>query len=314
MKYLFGPVNSRRLGLSLGIDIMPEKTCNFDCIYCEVGRTTQLTCERQEYVPTTDVLQEIDSYLADLGNKRMPDVFTVTGSGEPTLHSGIGQIIRYLKEQVGRPVAVLTNGSLMHLKEVREELAFADIVIPSLDAVTERSFQKINRPAHCVILPELIEGIKLFSREFRGQLWIEILFAKNINDTPEDISALQKVIREIAPECIHLNSVARPPVEKFAQPVSKRHLEKIAAQLATQFAGQVEIVMDFLKKKENNELPVLEGDIVRMLKRRPSTASDISESLGLQEEGLQDSLLALEKRGRITSTTHNEEKYYQSKE
>jgi len=314
MKYLFGPVNSRRLGLSLGIDIMPEKICNFDCIYCEVGRTTQLTSERQEYVPTTDVLHEIDFYMEDLGRKRMPDVFTITGSGEPTLHTGIGQIIRHLKEHARRPVAVLTNGSLMHIKEVREDLAFADIVIPSLDAATGKSFQKINRPARCVSLAKIIEGLKLFSREFRGQLWLEILFAKNINDTPGDIVALQKVIREISPERIQLNSVARPPLEKFAQPVGKRHLENIAAQLAAQFAGQVEIVMDFMKKKENNELPILEDDIVRMLKRRPGTASDISESLGVQEEGLHDYLLSLEEKGHITSTTHNGEKYYQSKE
>jgi wyosine [tRNA(Phe)-imidazoG37] synthetase (radical SAM superfamily) len=314
MRYLFGPVNSRRLGLSLGIDIMPEKICNFNCIYCEVGKTTQLTCERREYIPTADILHEIDSYLTGIGRKRMPDVFTVTGSGEPTLHVGIGQIIRYLKKNTNRPVAVLTNSSLMHLKEVREELALADIVIPSLDAAMVKSFRKINRPAHCVSLPEVIEGLRLFSREYRGQLWLEILLAKNINDTPQDIAALQKAIREIAPERIQLNSVARPPLEKFAQPVSRRHLEDIAAQIAGQFEGQVEIVMDFMKKKENNEVSILDEDIVQLLKRRPSTASDLSESLGLQEQGVYDQLLSLEERGLIASTTHNGEKYYQSKE
>jgi len=150
MKYLFGPVNSRRLGLSLGIDIMPPKVCNYNCIYCEVGATTRLTCERREYVDTAEVLAELEDFILHREADRPPDVYTVTGSGEPTLHSSIGRIIRFLKAKTTRPVAVLTNGSLFHLAEVREALTVADIVVTSLDAARPESFRKVNRPARCV--------------------------------------------------------------------------------------------------------------------------------------------------------------------
>ncbi|MBU4394464.1 MAG: radical SAM protein, partial [Proteobacteria bacterium] len=155
MKYLFGPVYSRRLGHSLGIDLLPPKICSLNCVYCEVGPTTDLTCDRKEYVPTEEILKEIDQVLARGAAERHIDVFTLTAMGEPTLHTGLGEIIAYLKKKTDKPVAVLTNGTLFFDPKVRAELSAADIVIPSLDAARQESFDRVNQPAAAVNLEQV---------------------------------------------------------------------------------------------------------------------------------------------------------------
>jgi wyosine [tRNA(Phe)-imidazoG37] synthetase (radical SAM superfamily) len=312
MKYLFGPVNSRRLGLSMGIDIMPAKVCNFNCIYCEVGATTRLTCDRKEYVPTKAILAEIDDFLLRREAARMPDVYTVTGAGEPTLHSGFGRIIRYLKDKTDKPVAVLTNGSLMHRPEVREGLAAADIVVPSLDAARPESFRRVNRPARCVELETVIKGIECFSRDFSGRIWLEILLVKGVNDSAADIDALLLAIQKIGPERTQLNTVARPPLEDNALPISSSEMAAIAKLIEEKFNGPVEIPMDFVKKGEGNGEPVLQDDIIQILKRRPCTAADVCAALGQGGDTVHTLLEQLEYDEQISSVSHNGKRYYQA--
>lgn len=313
MKYLFGPVNSRRLGLSLGIDLLPPKICNFNCIYCEVGPTTDLTCERREYVPTGDILAEIDELLARPAAVAELDVFTITAMGEPTLHSGLGTIIRHLKAHTDKPVAVLTNGALLYLAEVRAELQAADIVIPSLDSARLESYRRINRPADCARLPEIIDGLCVFSREFDGQFWLEILLASGINDAAEDIEALKAAIMKIRPARVQLNTVARPPLESFARPVSQAKMEAIAAELGKGFDGVVEILVDFARRARENFHPIVEAEIIDMLKRRPCTAADVSQALQLESEAAARAMARLEQSGRLHTTVHAGKTYYQIK-
>lgn len=229
MNFIFGPVNSRRLGISLGIDLLPAKICNFNCIYCEIGPTTSFTAQRGEYTPTAEVIAEIDAFCADPAALARLDVLTITASGEPTLHSGLGEIIAHIKKKIAKPVAVLSNGSLFHLAEVRRELAAADIVIPSLDSALEESFRRINRPTKECRLPTLIDGISRFCREFKGRCWLEILLAKGINDQPADLAALAEAVARIQPERVQLNTVARPPLESFALPLSPGEMRAAAA-------------------------------------------------------------------------------------
>lgn len=309
MKYLFGPVNSRRLGLSQGVDLLPPKICNFNCIYCEVGPTTRLTCERREYVPTGEVVDEIDRLTADADALEHLDVFTITASGEPTLHSGIGEIIRHIKNRAEKPVAVLTNGSLLHLPEVRRDLLPADIVIPSLDAAREESYRKINRPAACTPLAQIIAGLKQFSKEFQGRFWLEILLASGINDRPEDIDALREAVLAISPERIQLNTVARPPLESFAQPLTQPELESVAARLG----APVEILVDFATRNREKFRPAAPEDIVHMLQRRPCTADDICEALRLDPGEITNTLATLEHSGLVHKTRHYGREYYQAK-
>ena len=309
MKYLFGPVNSRRLGLSQGIDLLTPKICNFDCIYCEVGPTTKLTCERQEYTPTVEILAEIDALLQNPEAVDRLDYFTITSSGEPTLHSGIGQIIRHLKQKTAIPVAVLTNGSLLHVKVIRDDLMAADLVIPSLDTVRPESYRKLNRAARCSDLPLIVKGLIHFRRQFKGQIWLEILLVKNINDSAEDIAALQDAILKIKPDRIQLNTVVRPPLESYAKPLNREEMELIAKK----FDRPVEIIVDFEKRKQEGYRPIIESEILQMLKRRPCTADDVSEALDLHPHNILTLLNNLENSGKIEIKIHNDRQYFQTK-
>ncbi|MEW6595534.1 MAG: radical SAM protein [Thermodesulfobacteriota bacterium] len=309
MKHIFGPVNSRRLGLSLGIDLLPPKICNFNCIYCEIGPTTEFTCDRKEYVPTSTILREIDAFLNDGAAVARLDVCTITASGEPTLHTGIGTVIRYLKERTTKPVAILTNGSLLHDPQVRQDLMPADIVIPSLDAALEASYRKINRPAACAPLALVIEGLVRFRKEFSGQYWLEILLAKGINDSPADIAAIREAVAGIQPTKVQLNTVARPPLESFAQPLTKAEL----TQIARQFTVPVEILVDFTTREREKFHTADESAILAMLLRRPCTAADVAEALNLETAPTEQALEQLVAQGQLMKTAHHHKEYYQPK-
>ena len=324
MKHLFGPVNSRRLGLSQGIDLLPPKTCNFNCIYCEINRAPQLSCERGEHVPTEIILAEIDELLADESRVRDLDVFTITASGEPTLHTGIGTIIRHIKQKTDKPVAILTNGSQLHLEEVQKDLMAADVVIPSLDAARPESFRRVNRPAKCSAdLETIIGGIADFSRKFTGEIWLEVLLVENINDTPEDIVALQKAIARIRPTRVQLNTVARPPFEAFAKPLTRKRMEEVKREIEKEYDRPV----DILAGSKDNEIPDagkeegiaetisaadVEEEISEMLLRRPCTASEIAVTLSMTQERTSEVLKDMENRGCLTVKIHGGKKYYRT--
>jgi wyosine [tRNA(Phe)-imidazoG37] synthetase (radical SAM superfamily) len=323
MKHLFGPVNSRRLGLSQGIDLLPPKTCNFNCIYCEINKAPQLSCERGEHVPTETILAELDGLLKDEARVRDLDVFTITASGEPTLHTGIGVIIRHIKEKTDKPVAILTNGSQLYLKEVRQDLQAADIVIPSLDAARPESFRRVNRPAKCSAdLETIIAGIAEFSREFAGEVWLEILLVENINDSPQDIAALKSAIGRIRPTRVQLNTVARPPYESFAKPLTRSRMEEVKREIEKGYGGPVDILAgskdneqsDSGKGREGSPESVssnkAEDEIIEMLLRRPCTAADIAASMNLDMERSSEILKSMERRGSLTVKIHGGKKYY----
>lgn len=325
MKHLFGPVNSRRLGLSQGIDLLPPKTCNFNCVYCEINRAPQLSCERGEHVPTGVILAEIDELLADRERVRGLDVFTITASGEPTLHTGIGRIIRYLKQKTDKPVAILTNGSLLHLPEVQDDLMAADIVIPSLDAARPESFRRVNRPAKCSAdVATIISGLADFSRKFDGEIWLEVLLVENINDAPEDIAALQEAIAVIRPTRVQLNTVARPPYEAFAKPLSRRRMAEIQSGIEHSYDGPVDILAGTRDGETDGSVREREGaaeiipparielEISEMLMRRPCTVSEIAATLAMNTEQVGALLQDMENRGCLKTKIHGGKKYYRT--
>jgi len=176
--HVYGPVFSRRLGHSLGLDLVPLKVCSYDCLYCQLGRTTELTADRREYVRAKTIVAEVESLHA--GGVR-PDYITVSGSGEPTLHSGLGKIIRRIKEVTSIPVAVLTNGSLLWRPEVRRAVGRADLVLPSLDAGDERMFRRINRPHPSLTFETMLTGLQGFVTEYPGEVWLEVFLTNGIN-------------------------------------------------------------------------------------------------------------------------------------
>lgn len=319
MKHIFGPVNSRRLGRSLGIDLFSKKVCNLNCIYCEAGPTELLTCNRDEYVETEKIIGEIDQYFSNPDRLNEIDVVTVTACGEPTLHAGFGKVITHLKEKTKKTVAVLTNGTTLSDMEIRRELSLADVVIPSLDSGREKSFRKIDRPAACLDFDKISRGLIAFSHEFKGKLWLEILFTRGINDSNEDLLELQKVIKQMRVDRIQLNTVARPPLESFAKPVSEPELRTIANYFKIHNPNvEIDILSGGVPSKEASGTVTLKipcgepiAEIIKMLKRRPCTATDINKTFhfgGLRK--VEQYLAPFIHSGEIRTDIHDGRTYY----
>jgi wyosine [tRNA(Phe)-imidazoG37] synthetase (radical SAM superfamily) len=302
MAHLFGPVPSRRLGRSLGVDLIPPKTCPYDCLYCEVGGTTCQTRERFPY-QTEAIIEELTGYLKE-PNPR-PDVITLAGSGEPTLNQGLGRIIREIKAMSQIPVAVLTNGALLYQPEVRRELAAADLVLPSLDAARAETYLAINRPLPELSFESLLEGLIAFRREYRGRFWLEVMLLKGINDTEAELALLRRALAEIAPDKIQLNTVVRPGVEAAARPLDAAEMAAAAAFLG----GPVEIIAAFCRQDIVGS-PCQDEDLVEMLSRRPMTAPDLSQALGLPLVQVVARLKRLQDSGRISHNRYHDQEFY----
>jgi wyosine [tRNA(Phe)-imidazoG37] synthetase (radical SAM superfamily) len=273
-QYVFGPVPSRRLGRSLGIDLLPLKTCSFNCVYCQVGRTTCLAIERKEWVPTGPVLDQVRQKIA--GPIR-PDVITFSGSGEPTLHSGIGEIIRGIKSFTQIPVVVLTNGSLLWMPEVRRDLLQADIVVPSLDAGSESLFQYVNRPHPEISLEKLVEGMIRFREEYTGQIWLEVFLMWGVTAMESEVEKMAALARRIRPDRIQLNTVARPPAEEYAYSVPEERMRFFA----TMFEPEAEVIGGHSSTLEMTGLEGSSEEILGLVRRRPCTLDDIADGLAL---------------------------------
>ena len=306
LKYIFGPVPSRRLGRSLGVDLVPYKTCTFDCVYCDLGRTTHKTVSRQSYVPPEEIQGELELYLSVLDKK--PDYITLSGSGEPTLNTDIGETIRRIKEITSTPIAVLTNSSLLSLNEVRMDLSEADVVLPSLDAITPASFEYINRPHQSLKIEEIISGLIQFRKEYRGQIWLEVVFCRGINDDKEEIERLKGVIERIQPDRVQLNTPVRPPAEDFAFPLTLGHLEEIRKTLG----DKAEIISEFAAPLGEEFNSVKDTEILNLIKRRPCTTEDISKALGLRMDEVVKHLDHLTKTGAIRYRMYEHRCYYEN--
>jgi wyosine [tRNA(Phe)-imidazoG37] synthetase (radical SAM superfamily) len=306
MSQIFGPVPSRRLGFSLGIDTVPYKTCSLDCIYCQLGKTTNKTIERKEYISCEDILPEIEEILKQ---KKKIDYITFSGSGEPTLNSGIKTMINNIKKLTSIPIAVLTNGTLLFQPEIREELMEADLVIPSLDAVSEEVFKKVNRPHYSLKIDKIIDGLSDFSQEFKGKIWLEIMIVKGTNDSPQEIKRMTEVIEKIKLDKIQLNTVVRPPTEEFAQPVNLENLKKIKRTLGE----KCEIIAGFKRPNQEFYSEDIEKGRLTMVKRRPVTLLDISRSLGIHQNEAIKYLNILEKEDQILTKVHRGKRYYYQK-
>jgi wyosine [tRNA(Phe)-imidazoG37] synthetase (radical SAM superfamily) len=302
MAHLFGPVPSRRLGRSLGVDLIPPKTCPYDCIYCEVGPTTRQTRRRFAYRADA-IIDELTECLRD--PVPAPDVITLAGSGEPTLNLGLGRIIEAIKTMTQIPVAVLTNGALLYLPQVRRELAAADLVLPSLDAAREETYLAINRPLPGLTLDRLLDGLAAFRREYRGQIWLEVMLIKGINDTEAELLPLRRALAKIAPDKVQLNTVVRPGVEGSARPLEMDAMAAAAACLG----GPVEVIAAF-DREDIVGSPRQDEDLVEMLSRRPMTAPDLAQALGLPLVQVVARLKRLQDSGRISHDRHHDQEFY----
>lgn len=306
-QHIFGPVPSRRLGRSLGVDLIPAKTCSYDCIYCQVGLTSLKTIERKEYVPVPVVLTELEQKLLET---EPPDYITLSGSGEPTLHSKISEVISGIKKLSKVPVAVLTNGSLLFMPEVRRDLMNADLALPSLDAGDEAMFQKVNRPHPEITFERMIQGLARFREEYAGPIWLEVFLLEGFSDSPEEAEKIARWIPMIKPDRVQLNTAVRPTAEKFARAVPEEKL-RILAKI---FGPKTEIIADYPDIQTGGKYSVSEGEVLSMLKRRPCSLPDIIKGLKTGEEDARRLIEDLLIKGEIVSEKKRNTVYYKSRD
>jgi len=308
-KYLFGPVPSRRLGMSLGIDLIPKKVCSLNCVYCEVGKTTKLTTDRLEYVKYDKVIDELKDFMSD---KPKIDYITFSGSGEPTLNSRIGEILNFIKENYPDvKTAVLTNGTLLSDKNLRKELLKADVILPSLDAVGQEAFEKINRPAPELSLQNYIQGLIDLRKEYEGKIWLEVLFLKDYNDSEDELMRLKEVIDKIKPDSIQLNTLDRPGTEEGLIPLSKDELQHIVDFWDF---DNVEIIASQLQRTNISSYNGnVESAILETIARRPCTLDDLHRLLGIHVNEINKYLGTLESEGKITTQSLERGVFYELK-
>jgi len=301
-EYLFGPVPSRRFGRSLGIDLVPVKTCTFDCLFCEVGRTTCHTLRRAEYVPTAAVTGEFSDWVEGGGHA---DVVTVAGSGEPTLHLHFGDVIDAVHARSAFKTVLLTNSSLLYLKDVRAQAARADIVKVSLSAWDQRSFEKINQPQEDLSFPMLVDGIRAFREEFSGDMRLEVVVLPGINSQRSDMAKIARIAESFSPDSIELNTVVRPPAYPSVSRASSSRLTDLSV-LFTPVAG---VIAPF-EKSEALAGAVGATDLRAMLARRPCTAQDIAGAFSISRHQAEGLISVLLESGDIRPETQDGGIYY----
>lgn len=303
MQYVFGPVASRRLGVSLGLDIVPEKHCTLNCIYCQVGKTKKLTVKRQPFFPVGDILAELKAVLK---KEDKLDYITFSGSGEPTLNSNLGEIIRGVKRLTKTPVCVLTNGTMLTDAEVLKEIVLADVVVPSLDAGSQEVFTKVNRPHKDISFKKLVQGIVMLREKFAGQLWLEILLVKGVNDQSQELMRIKKLIDRIKPDKIQLNTVVRPPQEQSAKALSAVELTRIREL----FGPGVETISDFSRRERSATESDLSAAIWELIKRRSITIADLETTLGVDRSEALMVIRSLIDEGKVKKMVHGKKIFY----
>ena len=302
-EYIFGPVPSRRLGRSLGVDLVPFKTCTYDCIYCQLGRTTNKTMQRKEWVPVDCIIEQLSSKLDS-----KPDYITLSGSGEPTLYSRLEELIGRIKEITDIPVAVLTNGSLLWLPEVRSALKLADLVVPSLDAGSSQTFQYVNRPASDITFGKMLDGLVKFREEYNGKYWLEVFLLAGVTTPEAEVDGLKKSIAVIRPDRVQVNTVTRPPAEDFAEPVQQKQLQTITEKLYE----KAEVIADYSGVHKQQDFSARREDVLTLLQRRPCSVEDISAGLGIHRNEVVKYVEELASEGKIEAKQQDQQLYYKA--
>ena len=295
-RQVFGPVPSRRLGFSLGVDPIPRKYCNFDCIYCQVGRTACTETERKSFFDPEDIVREVLEHLHDA---TQVDVITFSGSGEPTLNQDLGWMLREVKKGTDTALAVITNSSLLSREDVCDDLLAADIVLPSLDAVQEKTFRRINRPHPSISIESVVAGLRTFRKIYKGKIWLEIMFAKGINDTADELQHIREVIGSIPFEKIQLNTITRPAPEHQAKALDASELATISETLG----GSCEVICGFDKRSEGLGIDDWVAGLLATLARRAMTLDDVARATGVPPEEARKRLRRLEAQ-KVLRTVH----------
>jgi len=303
--YIFGPVPSRRLGISLGVDLTPTKTCSFDCLYCQLSKTKFHTSTRSQFCDPEEVISELKAVLGEIAR---PDWITISGTGEPTLHTGLGFILAEIKKLGSAPSCVITNSSLMNLPEVRQELMLADRLLPTITTVNRRSFERIHRPTADLNLEDILEGLQLFSRDYKGAIEVEIFVCPGINDSAAEIAGLRDYLRSLPNlESVYLNTAVRAPVESEAGTADQGLLNSFRMELNLSVPVTTAFEHSFIPPRNSNwNRPALSSDILKLLLRHPCSEKQLEQVLSSAPEKIAALLLELSKQGKVRQTSNGD--------
>ena len=305
-QYIFGPVASRRLGLSLGIDIVPLKSCTLDCVYCQLGRSSDLTNERLDCMPVADVISQLKAKIEQGGKA---DYITISGSGEPTLNLSLGKIIDEIKKLTKIPIAILTNGTLFYDPAVRADCGKADVVLPSLDAGDAETFAKINRPHKAMHFDTIVEGLCRFRKEFKGQIWLEVFIVEGVNTSDAQLANIKQSIERIKPDKVQLNTAVRPTTEAGIAAVAA---EKMAI-IAKKIGFNAEVIADYPKEKFTSDRHIDRDSVLALLHRHPCSLDDVCSGLTIDHNEASKHLTALLELGIIISEQKGDKFFYKVK-
>lgn len=302
-KYLFGPVPSRRLGQSLGISPIPPKTCNYSCVYCQIGRTTHFTNTREDFYPKEEILGEIKSFIKKNTNF---DYITFVGEGEPTLCKSLGWLIDSTKKITNKPIAVITNGALLYDVNLRKELLEADVILPTLDAGTQELFKEINRPIKSLILDQIINGMKNFRSEFKGKIWMEVMLVKDLNDDPENISKIRDILDELNCDRVYVNVPIRPPAERWVEIPEKERIVSICKELKAHNIAHYEDEVGF---HINDDIDY-KDQILKTTTRHPLREDQIISMIALPEKDIRQLLKEMHQEGILRRLEYNNQIFW----
>lgn len=304
--YLFGPVPSRRLGLSLGVDLLACKSCNLNCVYCELGRTSRLTLDRKTFVKTADVLDELSAYFGKGGKC---DHVTISGAGEPTLALNLGAVIDGIRAITDTKIALLTNGVLLYDPQVRAEAAKADVVMPNVDAISEIAFRKVNRPSNKEDINRVLEGIRQFSAEFTGELCFEVMIVAGINDSDEEVMRISEFISSLPKvDRIQVNTVVRSRAEEYANPVNETRLEEIKNLLGP----KAEVIGRYTGGKIETT-DTLRNAVLSAVRLRPMGIEDLAQVINAGANEIGEMVAKLYKEGELKEQVFEGKKFYLGK-
>ena len=304
MGWVFGPVPSRRLGRSLGVDLVPFKTCTYDCIYCQLGRTSHRTIQRRQWAPLDDVIDELKQKLA-----LKPDYVTLSGSGEPTLYSRLGELIDRVRSMTEIPVAVLTNGSLLWQDEVRRQLMHARLVIPSLDAGHDTMFHAVNRPHPDISFERMLGGLMAFRGDYHGEYWLEVFLLAGYTAVPAEVRKIADCVARIKPDRAQLNTVTRPPAEQYALAVDRGRLKEFAGM----FDPPAEVIADYRGVHAQSDFKAGRDSVLEMIRRRPCSLEDVAVGLGMHRNEVIKYVEELDAEGLLEKRSSSGKLFYSGK-
>lgn len=306
-QHVYGPVPSRRLGRSLGVNPIPSKSCNFNCVYCQLGRTRGPVVDRRRFFPPEAILCELSQALQN--HEEETDFITLVGEGEPTLSLDLGRFLTEIQSLTRIPTAVITNGSLLHCFGVRRELSTSDVVMPSLDAADEETFHRINRPPRGLELATVIDGLVQFRREYQGSLRVEVMLVKGLNDGEAQLRQLRLLLTRIEPDLVYLNTPIRPPAEPWVEPPDIEGLARAQDLLAPVIVEDAAEERAFATGGFDDPVEA----ILMITRRHPMRADQIAQTLKRRGVGAGTAALSvLVRSGQLRATAYKGHTFYAS--